>query len=406
MASKKRKLKEILKKYVLIPSAIGLSFFSTGSKINYDYLSQYINPEPIKQVQQINDQDKKGKQHINTFKGAMEYLMSLFPAAHKPYKTYDDFKRYDELLKLKLIKPSPVVQHYFPDSNSLKKGIIDNSYSRTLEDIVHKETQKLKILTWNIEYGQNYSTILNELKKYKDYDVILLQEVDIGTSRVDYQDMARKLAKDLGMNYYYVPEFYEIGLKGVTGNMILTKHKILDYGNVNHTNYFNWPLSPWEKRIGGRITSWVVIEVNGKKYLVYDVHLEDKTNKYDRYDQLSEVINDIIKHSRYLKDLSGVILGGDFNTRKLDEPSVRFFGKNWIKTPNVSTSEYKFFKFPLDRIAAYLKGKNEKNVKYNYNIIESKASDHKGLSLEIEYMLFMALELGIITFAFIKVLGL
>jgi len=48
------------------------------------------------------------------------------------------------------------------------------------------------------------------LRTPRDADLILLNEVDLGTKRTDYRDVARELAHALGMNYVFGVEFVEV----------------------------------------------------------------------------------------------------------------------------------------------------------------------------------------------------
>ena len=44
----------------------------------------------------------------------------------------------------------------------------------------------------------------------RDADIIFLNEVDLGMKRTDYRDVAKELARALGMNYTFGVEFVEV----------------------------------------------------------------------------------------------------------------------------------------------------------------------------------------------------
>ncbi|HVQ12992.1 MAG TPA: hypothetical protein VMS40_05350, partial [Vicinamibacterales bacterium] len=72
------------------------------------------------------------------------------------------------------------------------------------------DPERLKVITWNIERGQEYSSILAVLRDL-DADILLLQEVDRFCRRSGNRDVARDLADALEMNWISGGEFQEIG---------------------------------------------------------------------------------------------------------------------------------------------------------------------------------------------------
>ena len=92
----------------------------------------------------------------------------------------------------------------------------------------------LQVITWNIEQGAAYTSILDELRRL-DADILLLQEVDRDCRRTEYRDVARDLAGALGMNWIAAGEFQEIGearrgRPAITGQAILSKFPIEESG--------------------------------------------------------------------------------------------------------------------------------------------------------------------------------
>src|SRR5271154_3151376 len=96
----------------------------------------------------------------------------------------------------------------------------------------------LRVACWNIERGLNFDLIQlalsdpdgfrqaalqrgqidpaklprieSQLRTLRDADIVVLNEVDLGMKRTDYRDVAKDLARALGMNYIFGVEFVEV----------------------------------------------------------------------------------------------------------------------------------------------------------------------------------------------------
>jgi hypothetical protein len=68
----------------------------------------------------------------------------------------------------------------------------------------------VRIVSWNIECGLQFSGILDFLRT-AHADLILLQEVDLSARRTQHRDVALELAQSLGLNYTFGKEFQELG---------------------------------------------------------------------------------------------------------------------------------------------------------------------------------------------------
>ncbi|MEP7363072.1 MAG: endonuclease/exonuclease/phosphatase family protein [Acidobacteriota bacterium] len=281
----------------------------------------------------------------------------------------------------------------------------------------------LRVAMWNIERGQEFdlvrmaftdpdalmaesakrraevkteskqemsSSVLEEAKKQagwlKEADVIVLNEVDWGMTRTEYRDVARELAKALGMNYTYGVEFIEVdklylgdedidltdeqqeaeirkGLLpdkekylGLHGSAILSRYPIQSAKIHRFRRCYDWygkeksEIAEIEKgrrevaekvfleriarevRQGGRmaiIAEIAVDEAPGKKVTVVAAHLENKCVPKCRQEQMIDLLNQV-------RESDGpVILAGDLNTTGSDAAptSVRREIAKRVKNP-------------------------------------------------------------------------
>jgi endonuclease/exonuclease/phosphatase family metal-dependent hydrolase len=179
---------------------------------------------------------------------------------------------------------------------------------RTVADPEH-----LSVVTWNIERGQHYDSILRALRAL-DADIVLLQEVDRHVRRTGYRDVARDLARALDLNWISAGEFQEIGearadQPAITGQAILSKLPI-SHAEVlvfKAQARWRWSINPVQPRRGGRIA----LKARSGGLLLYNTHIESGGNDKLQRRQIAEIIQDE-KRAAALTSLP-VVIGGDFN---------------------------------------------------------------------------------------------
>jgi endonuclease/exonuclease/phosphatase family metal-dependent hydrolase len=172
--------------------------------------------------------------------------------------------------------------------------------------------RELKVITWNIERGQDYDSVLAVLREL-DADVLMLQEVDRACRRTNYRDVARDLAYALDMNWASAGEFQEIGeardgRPAVTGQAILSRFPIADAVAVRFDaqDRWRWSINPVQPRRGGRM----VLKARTAGLLVYNTHIESGGNDALGRRQMAEILAD---YARGPLTQEPVVIGGDFN---------------------------------------------------------------------------------------------
>jgi endonuclease/exonuclease/phosphatase family metal-dependent hydrolase len=183
---------------------------------------------------------------------------------------------------------------------------------RSRVDRAASATAPLEVITWNIERGAAYESILAALRAI-DADVVLLQEVDRGCARTGYRDVARDLADALDMNWVAAGEFQEIGeargdRPAITGQAILSKFPIGQASVLRFAaqDRWRWSINPVQPRRGGRMA--LKAETGG--ILVYDTHIESGGNEALQRKQISEILADYRREALHDRP---VLIGGDFN---------------------------------------------------------------------------------------------
>ncbi|HEY7498596.1 MAG TPA: endonuclease/exonuclease/phosphatase family protein [Vicinamibacterales bacterium] len=178
------------------------------------------------------------------------------------------------------------------------------------------DASDLKIVTWNIERGLAYGSILAVLRQL-DADVLLLQEVDRDCRRTDYRHVARDLAHALDMNWVAAGEFQEIGegrrgVPAITGQATLSKFPIQRPAVLRFKaqDRWRWSINPAQPRRGGRMA--LASETGG--VIVYNTHIESGGREKLKRRQIGEIL---AHQSSTIAPGAPVIIGGDFNNGQL-----------------------------------------------------------------------------------------
>ena len=176
----------------------------------------------------------------------------------------------------------------------------------------YDEHADLKVVTWNIERGEAYESVLAVLRGLHA-DVLLLQEVDRNCHRTQYRDVARELAAALDMNWISAGEFQEIGearggTPAITGQAILSRYPIDDARALRFAaqDRWRWSINPVQPRRGGRIA----LRARTAGLVVYNTHIESGANEGLQRRQIAEILLD---QSTRGEQLVPVLIAGDFN---------------------------------------------------------------------------------------------
>ena len=209
----------------------------------------------------------------------------------------------------------------FPDTKTMEASPLFRRLKPEMERILSsieiggaepssEKRASLRLVSWNIERGKNFQGIAEALKSHavlKHADVIMLQEVDLGMARSQNRHVARELANELEMAYYYVPGFIELS-KGsrderlvdgentwsLQGQALLTRVKPLMFDEVA-INPVRDRMRGDEKCIGQRRGLLFTLPLKDKRLSIANVHLDHHTSGRGRAKQLAQVFDRLLE---------------------------------------------------------------------------------------------------------------
>ena len=231
--------------------------------------------------------------------------------------------------------------------------------------------RKLRFVSYNILHNQRgLDKVAAEVRKLEP-DFVFMQEVEFAD--------APEIAKALGMTETFHPRLYETsvnlaGPRASWGNLILSRHPLYEAQSIPNPG-------------GGSFGVWAVAVVDGKKFVVADVHLSATWNANPKHIKQSGE-----NRNRELANLIAawkdrgpppIIVGGDFNQIPM--------GNNYA----LMTQEWTDALDQLDHTGATF-GEGLLHTRIDYflvtkdfkpraaGIVESNASDHRPIWLDSE----------------------
>jgi endonuclease/exonuclease/phosphatase family metal-dependent hydrolase len=180
---------------------------------------------------------------------------------------------------------------------------------------------RLKVVSWNIARGSHFDAIRKFLIN-ANADLVLLQESDRNCRRTEHRNVAKDIAKILGMHYVFGIEFQELGQgsrdspayhgQATLSRWPLAEPRIIRFRSQSkfwHSHWWIPPIAAFQRRIGGRMALLTHLVVENRSLMVYNLHLESRNANDLRYSQLAELLEDARQY-----DLNNeVLVAGDFN---------------------------------------------------------------------------------------------
>ena len=188
-----------------------------------------------------------------------------------------------------------------------------------------------RLLAWNIERGIEFTAQAEEFRGH-DYlrsaDVLLLTETDVGMARSGNRNIARDLARELGLNYAFAPCYLNLskgaGVEsesagendlGLHGNALLSRYPLRNPRRIALGNGRD-KMRGREKRLGQQAAIAAEIDLPGLPLTACSVHLDAQSRQRHRRDQMELVIDG-------LPPGGPAVIAGDWNTTTFDSSSAR-----------------------------------------------------------------------------------
>ena len=187
-----------------------------------------------------------------------------------------------------------------------------------------------RIAAWNLERGIHYEGQLEALRQdpyLSQSDVLLLTETDVGMARSGNRNVARDLARELGLYYAFSPCYINLAKgsgveydaegeneSGLHGNAILSRYPLSNVRSVFLKNGKD-KMTGREKRLGQQTAVVAEVEFPDQPATVVAVHLDANSSQQHRADQMADVLAAIA-------DRSPAIIGGDWNTTTFNSSSA------------------------------------------------------------------------------------
>lgn len=181
-------------------------------------------------------------------------------------------------------------------------------------------SRTLRVMTYNIQYGHEGLDSVANVIRTETPDIVGLQEVDVHwNERSSFVDQAALLAKATGMNYrfariYQLPGSDPSKPPREFGVAMLTRYPILSFTNHVITRLSTQAADPKPEPLPGFLEA--VVDVNGTRVRVFDVHLDYRRDPAVRAQQVRDML-------AYLGDSPlPTLMFGDLNAHP-DAPEIQ-----------------------------------------------------------------------------------
>jgi endonuclease/exonuclease/phosphatase family metal-dependent hydrolase len=199
--------------------------------------------------------------------------------------------------------------------------------------------ERLRVVAWNIQRGLRFDAIAAALRDHpalRDADVVCLAEVDCGMGRSGNRDVARELARALGMSYAFGVSYLVLeddwgenpgaapNQLALAGTAILSRAPLLEVVNADLPELRD-KFSSSEKRLGKKRALVCRVQA-ARPVTIAACHLDSNASTRGRAAQLRA----LLETAETLAQGGPLVVGGDLNTTTYDLSSPLGLARNLV----------------------------------------------------------------------------
>ncbi len=237
--------------------------------------------------------------------------------------------RFPELAQLQStpeLEASPAYREIEP----LVRRVLDTPETGDFTSSAASRKDQYRVVGWNLERGIFYEEQLEQFQTHpylSSADILLLTETDVGMARSGNRNIARELARELGMHYAFTPCYLNLakgsGVEydmegenelGLHGNAILSRYPLKDQRPIALENGKD-KMKGREKRLGRQTATVATVELPQGDVPIVSVHLDANSSQLHRANQMRDVLSG-------LPPQGPAIIGGDWNTTTFNSSSA------------------------------------------------------------------------------------
>jgi len=237
--------------------------------------------------------------------------------------------RFPELAQLQST-PELEASAAYREIEPLVRRVLDTPEAGDFTSGAAAQKEQYRVVGWNLERGIFYEEQLEQFRTHpylSSADILLLTETDVGMARSGNRNIARELARELGMHYAFTPCYLNLakgsGVEydmegenelGLHGNAILSRYPLKDQRPIALENGKD-KMKGREKRLGRQTATVATVELPQGDVPIVSVHLDANSSQIHRANQMRDVLNG-------LPSDGPAIIGGDWNTTTFNSSSA------------------------------------------------------------------------------------
>lgn len=258
----------------------------------------------------------------------MSYTIEPETEAASPldHRLTPHFPALAEFHSTKTLAASSLYQQLRPEIERVLGHVVQEDFAAPETHARRTSTANVfRATAWNIERGKRLASIKRVLREHpvlRASDVLLLTELDYGMARTANADVARDIARSLGMNYAFAPCYLALNkgsgveadvagenLQALHGNALLSRYPLRRVHAISLPNGKD-KMRGKEKRLGQQRAVVADVEHPHGTFRAVSLHLDAHSTQRHRYQQMRLVLD----HLDNLTPRLPTLIGGDWNT--------------------------------------------------------------------------------------------